>query len=107
MLGSLGPLDRPNLHQGLHSPIPQPRRELGRPLVFIVLLLPPPSISSSVPFDWEAARSLRPPPYATPRTKTVRTSTGTPSRKAVVRKKSLYEKSVCDCQFVHRTRTHH
>lgn len=53
-----------------------------------------PSISSSVPFDWEAARSLRPPPYATPRGKATRTSHGTSPRKAVVRKKSLYEKSV-------------
>lgn len=58
-----------------------------------------PSISSSIPFDWEAARSRRPPPYSTPQNKIrksvgVSNGNGTSARKAVIRKKSLYEKSV-------------
>ncbi|KAF8902131.1 hypothetical protein CPB84DRAFT_1776689 [Gymnopilus junonius] len=57
-----------------------------------------PSISSSVPFDWEAARSMAPPPYATPSKsrgrKSLAVGTGTPtaSRKAVVRKKGIIER---------------
>lgn len=54
-----------------------------------------PSISSSVPFDWEAARSRAPPPYATPLQKKSRNSgVGTPAtpRRAVIRKKSLFER---------------
>lgn len=53
-----------------------------------------PSISSSVPFDWEAARSRAPPPYATPirGRKSVGTGTLAPPRKAIVRKKSLFER---------------
>ncbi|KXN89252.1 hypothetical protein AN958_06006 [Leucoagaricus sp. SymC.cos] len=53
-----------------------------------------PSISSSLPFDWEAARAQRPPPYGTPQRKvrksvSVSNGDGTPVRKAVIRKKSL------------------
>ncbi|KAF9464712.1 hypothetical protein BDZ94DRAFT_1255737 [Collybia nuda] len=59
-----------------------------------------PSISSSVPFDWDAARSRRPPPYASPlqnnrgRTSmgTGSTTPGTPKRKAVIRKKGILER---------------
>lgn len=53
-----------------------------------------PSISSSVPFDWEAARSRAPPPYATPirGRKSVGTGTQATPRKAIVRKKSMFEK---------------
>ncbi|KAF8894624.1 hypothetical protein BD779DRAFT_1669104 [Infundibulicybe gibba] len=58
-----------------------------------------PSISSSVPFDWNAARTRRPPPYATPPQNRPRKSmgvggsgSGAPARKAVVRKKSFLEK---------------
>ncbi|TFK42573.1 hypothetical protein BDQ12DRAFT_732214 [Crucibulum laeve] len=57
-----------------------------------------PSISSSVPFDWEAARARRPPPYATPLQKknrksmAVGTPEGTPARRAIVRKKGFIEK---------------
>ncbi|KAH7871841.1 uncharacterized protein C8R40DRAFT_1120426 [Lentinula edodes] len=61
-----------------------------------------PSLSSSIPFDWEAARSRRPPPYASPsqnRSRGGRNSgsnssslNGTPARKAVVKKKSIVEK---------------
>ena len=54
-----------------------------------------PSISSSIPFDWEAARAQTAPPYSTPLKSRPRKSVGTPSlRKAVVRKKSLLEKFV-------------
>ncbi|KAF9053678.1 hypothetical protein BDZ89DRAFT_1056254 [Hymenopellis radicata] len=52
-----------------------------------------PSISSSVPFDWNAARTRQPPPFSTPRSK-IRPSTSglaTP-RKAVIRKKSFFQK---------------
>ncbi|KAF8654100.1 hypothetical protein AX16_003633 [Volvariella volvacea WC 439] len=60
-----------------------------------------PSISSSVPFDWEAARSGKPPPYPTSVQNRGRKSVGagsstgstTPARKAVIRKKSLYERA--------------
>ncbi|OCH85309.1 hypothetical protein OBBRIDRAFT_798308 [Obba rivulosa] len=61
-----------------------------------------PSLSASVPFDWEAARSRRPPPYATPVKKGARgrkselgVAPGTPLRtpaKRVVRKRTLAEK---------------
>jgi hypothetical protein len=56
-----------------------------------------PSISSSIPFDWEAARAYRPPPYATPQNKVRKTAgvsngSATPARKAVIRKKSLFER---------------
>ncbi|KDR81620.1 hypothetical protein GALMADRAFT_239679 [Galerina marginata CBS 339.88] len=58
-----------------------------------------PSISSSVPFDWEAARSRAPPPYATPlkargRKSVATGTTGTPAtpRKAVIRKKGILER---------------
>ena len=57
-----------------------------------------PSISSSIPFDWDAAKSMKPPPYGTPLQekrklgrKSVGGSGGTP-RKAVVRKKGIVEK---------------
>ncbi|KAF5391451.1 hypothetical protein D9757_001881 [Collybiopsis confluens] len=60
-----------------------------------------PSISSSVPFDWDAARSRRPPPYATPlqnRSRGGRASApgsslnGTPTRRAFIKKKGLLER---------------
>lgn len=55
-----------------------------------------PSISSSIPFDWEAARSRAPPPYSTPLKSRPRQSVGTSktsnTRKAVVRKKGILEK---------------
>jgi hypothetical protein len=59
-----------------------------------------PSISASLPFDWDAARGLRSPPYSTfgPRRRGARKSEldspsgkGTPSKRAV-RRQSLYEK---------------
>ena len=58
-----------------------------------------PSISSSIPFDWEAARSRRPPPYPT-QLQNKRKSTGvgesvaaTPVKRAVIRKKGIIERS--------------
>ncbi|KAF5315943.1 hypothetical protein D9611_004695 [Ephemerocybe angulata] len=57
-----------------------------------------PSLSASVPFDWEAARSLQTPPYGTPLQRKARKSMGvgmdTPrtQRKAVVRKKTLWQR---------------
>ncbi|KAH9005160.1 hypothetical protein EDB86DRAFT_2881935 [Lactarius hatsudake] len=59
-----------------------------------------PSISASLPFDWEAARGLRDPPYSPlgPKRREGRTSDfGTPdgkrtSPRRAVRKKSLYER---------------
>jgi hypothetical protein len=59
-----------------------------------------PSISASLPFDWEAARGLRSPPYYPlgPKRRGGRNSEldspsvkGTPSKRAV-RKQSLYER---------------
>lgn len=54
-----------------------------------------PSISSSIPFDWNAARSRKPPPYGSPlqsRSQGVGGSIPSTPRKRVVRKKSLVEK---------------
>lgn len=52
-----------------------------------------PSISSSVPFDWEAARSRAPPPYASPLRTRPRKSVGADTpRKGIVRKKSVFER---------------
>ena len=56
-----------------------------------------PSISSSIPFDWEAARSRKSPPYGTPfqnrtRKSTVAQTPGSQHRKAIVRKKGLIER---------------
>ena len=60
-----------------------------------------PSLSASVPFDWNAARARLPPPYAaTPDQRSRRKSTfGTPLRDSTprpkfVRKKSLYDRCV-------------
>jgi hypothetical protein len=59
-----------------------------------------PSISASLPFDWDAARGLRSPPYSAlgPRRRGARKSEldspsgkGTPSKRSV-RRQSLYEK---------------
>jgi len=58
-----------------------------------------PSISSSVPFDWDAARSMRPPPYASPlsakrKSRTSAIPDGVRSApKKVVKKKSMVERS--------------
>ncbi|KAJ7774601.1 hypothetical protein DFH07DRAFT_800165 [Mycena maculata] len=56
-----------------------------------------PSISSNIPFDWDAARARKPAPYATPQSmsKASRRSMGvpgTPVRKGLVRKKGLIER---------------
>jgi hypothetical protein len=60
-----------------------------------------PSISASLPFDWEAARGLRDPPYSllSPKRRSVRNSDigtpngkGSPTKQRAVRKKSFYEK---------------
>ncbi|KAF8077938.1 hypothetical protein FPV67DRAFT_1685237 [Lyophyllum atratum] len=56
-----------------------------------------PSISSSIPFDWNAARSRKPPPYGTPlqnkgrKSLGVGNSAGTPAKR-VVRKKGIVER---------------
>ncbi|KAH0583864.1 hypothetical protein H2248_009460 [Termitomyces sp. 'cryptogamus'] len=49
-----------------------------------------PSISSSIPFDWEAARSRKPAPYGTPGQNRVR-GAGTPVKR-VVREKGFVER---------------
>ncbi|KAG6820356.1 hypothetical protein H0H93_001548 [Arthromyces matolae] len=51
------------------------------------------SISSSIPFDWDAARSRKPPPFGTPVQKKGRQSmgTGTPVKR-VVRKQGIIER---------------
>lgn len=59
-----------------------------------------PSISSSTPFDWDAARSRRPPPYASPLSAKRKSRTSTipdglrPLPKKVVKKKGIFERSV-------------
>ena len=68
-------------------------------LVYPISPVTSPSLSASQPFDWEAARSRRPPPYSTPlngKRKTRQSDVGTPGRatpgRRAVRKKSLYER---------------
>ncbi|KAH8106834.1 hypothetical protein BXZ70DRAFT_252616 [Cristinia sonorae] len=69
-------------------------------LVYSISPVTSPSLSASTPFDWEAARSRKPPPYASPLAgKRVRqlqngSPTGTKStpNKRVVRRKSMVEK---------------
>ncbi|OJA08142.1 hypothetical protein AZE42_04158 [Rhizopogon vesiculosus] len=57
-----------------------------------------PSISSSTPFDWDAVRSRRPPPYASPLSAKRKSRTSTipdgvrPAPKKVVKKKSVVER---------------
>ncbi|KDQ60817.1 hypothetical protein JAAARDRAFT_204621 [Jaapia argillacea MUCL 33604] len=53
-----------------------------------------PSISSSVPFDWEAAKSRRPPPYSTPigKRRGPRKSEVGATPRRIVRKKGFFEK---------------
>jgi hypothetical protein len=59
-----------------------------------------PSISSSTPFDWDAARSRRPPPYASPLSAKRKSRMSTipdgvrPLPKKVVKKKGIFERSV-------------
>ncbi|KAH9945919.1 uncharacterized protein BXZ73DRAFT_72812 [Epithele typhae] len=66
-------------------------------LVYPVSPATSPSLSASTPFDWEAARSRRPAPYATPNAKknSRPSDFGTPGKtpsKRVVRKKSFIER---------------
>ncbi|KAE9396018.1 hypothetical protein BT96DRAFT_922378 [Gymnopus androsaceus JB14] len=81
------------------SPAPVTPRPRGR--VSIGIHQSPsstPSLSSTIPFDWEAARSRRPPPYATPAKGGRRSGTGssslsgTPARKTIIKKKGLVER---------------
>jgi hypothetical protein len=54
-----------------------------------------PSISSSIPFDWDAARSRKPPPYPTPlqnKRKSNGIGSSTPVKRAVVRKKGIIQR---------------
>ncbi|KAI0256704.1 hypothetical protein BJV78DRAFT_1116940 [Lactifluus subvellereus] len=58
-----------------------------------------PSISASLPFDWEAARGLRDPPYSplSPKRRSVRNSSiGTPDRKGVPTKRAVRKQSLCE-----------
>ncbi|KAI0372873.1 hypothetical protein BV20DRAFT_990222 [Pilatotrama ljubarskyi] len=68
-------------------------------LVYPISPVTSPSLSASQPFDWEAARSRRPPPYGTPtpaKRRSRASDVGTPGLgtpgKRVVRKKSLYDR---------------
>ncbi|CDO72912.1 hypothetical protein BN946_scf185002.g97 [Trametes cinnabarina] len=84
------------------SGAPSPSTPLRTPRTRLVYPISPvtsPSLSASQPFDWQAARSRRPPPYSTPISskRNKRPSDGgtpgigTPGKR-VVRKKSLYER---------------
>ena len=57
-----------------------------------------PSRSASTPFDWEAARARRPPPYGTPlagrRVQSSPTKSAPARKERVVRKKGLIQKCV-------------
>ncbi len=79
------------------SPVTPVRQTTRTRLVYPISPVTSPSRSASQPFDWEAARSRRPPPYATPsgKRKSLSNDVGTPGRtpgKRVVRQKSLYER---------------
>ncbi|KIP09488.1 hypothetical protein PHLGIDRAFT_126236, partial [Phlebiopsis gigantea 11061_1 CR5-6] len=63
------------------------------------LIYPPspmtsPSLSASLPFDWDAARGRRPPPYPTPKRPQTTTpdTMGTKDKKKNVRKRTMAEK---------------
>ncbi|KZT70117.1 hypothetical protein DAEQUDRAFT_689622 [Daedalea quercina L-15889] len=89
------------------TPVRTPQRTR---IVYPVSPVTSPSISASTPFDWEAAKSYKPPPYATPlanrRVRGLRQSdigtpaTGSPGfgtpntrrRERVIRKKTIVEK---------------
>lgn len=91
--GSPGsPSPRPTSSNGTQTPV-TPRTRVS----YVNSPSATPSISSSIPFDWEAARSMRPPPYGTPfsgkrktRMSTVGTGMATPKR--VIRKKGFTER---------------
>ncbi|KAI0724021.1 hypothetical protein C8T65DRAFT_628229 [Cerioporus squamosus] len=79
------------------SPVTPVRQTTRTRLVYPISPVTSPSLSASQPFDWEAARSRRPPPYATPSAKRKSRSSdvGTPGKtpgKRVVRQKSLYDR---------------
>ncbi|KAK7693708.1 hypothetical protein QCA50_003280 [Cerrena zonata] len=66
-------------------------------IVYPISPITSPSLSASTPFDWEAARARKPPPYASPlgkRVRAQRNGAGSPTRgnKRVVRKKGFIEK---------------
>lgn len=66
-------------------------------IVYPISPITSPSLSASTPFDWEAARTRKPPPYASPLGKRARAQrNGSPTRgvKRVVRKKSFIERFV-------------
>lgn len=77
-------------------------------LVYPISPVTSPSLSASTAFDWEAARSSRPPPYSSPAARRVRNlrqsdvGTGSPGpatpgghrRERIVRKKGLIERYV-------------
>lgn len=67
-------------------------------LVYPISPVTSPSLSASTPFDWEAARARRPPPYATPKRNSRQSDVGTAGKatpgRRVVRKKSLYDRYV-------------
>lgn len=69
-------------------------------LVYPVSPVTSPSLSASTPFDWDAARARKPPPYASPLANKQRgrgRQTGSPKSgpsKRVIRKKSFAEKYV-------------
>ncbi|KAA1471164.1 hypothetical protein DENSPDRAFT_96624 [Dentipellis sp. KUC8613] len=78
-----------------------PRPRLSHPVTIVRSPLTTPSLSASVPFDWDAARSRRNPPYPSPasakapgrgRKSELGGLQGTPAKKRVVRKKSFFEK---------------
>ncbi|KAJ6630811.1 hypothetical protein B0H10DRAFT_1773890 [Mycena sp. CBHHK59/15] len=80
------------------SPLPLPQTPRNRASILVERSpATTPSISSNIAFDWDAVRSRKPPPYATPQSisKGARRSIGvpgTPVRKGVVRKKGLIER---------------
>jgi hypothetical protein len=99
------PLNHPTLNSTTTTPPSASAHPVtSRPRISYPITRSPlesPSISASLPFDWEAARGLRDPPYSllSPKRRSVRNSDiGTPNAKAsptkqrAVRKKSFYEK---------------
>ncbi|KAJ7685194.1 hypothetical protein DFH06DRAFT_1157786 [Mycena polygramma] len=80
------------------SPIQLPHTPRSRASIFVDRSpAATPSRSSNIAFDWDAARTRRPAPYATPQSisKASRRSLGvpgTPARKGVVRKKGFFER---------------
>ncbi|KIY50836.1 hypothetical protein FISHEDRAFT_38231 [Fistulina hepatica ATCC 64428] len=92
---AMSPLTTPN---GVEASPHTPRKRMSIALQYSPAATP--SKASSVPFDWEAARGLKSPPYGSPNGKLKPRKSaangrapGTPVRKAIIRRKGWWQKA--------------